>query len=169
MKIEEVNQAISQGYLQWFYPLSKAFLFFSQLQVSILGPIFFPRLSSDNNMRGRSPSPHPLPSHVLPQKGMSHLACSQRAASFFPLKSREQRQTALVASNCQFDSKANKILADHRLNGFCCVFCFVSLRSDPRPQMVLEMTGAVKGRVMSSLSVATVRCHGLTWVSWVER
>ena len=68
----------------WFNPLSKAFLFFSQLQVSILGPIFPPRsLSSDNNMRGRSPSPHPLPSHVLPQKGMSHLACSQRAASFF--------------------------------------------------------------------------------------
>ena len=122
MKIEEVNQVITQGYLQWFYSLSKAFLFFSQLQVSILGPIFSPSLSSDNNMRGRSPSPHPLPSHVLPQKGMSHLACSQRAASFFPLKSREQRQTALVASNCQFDSKANKILADHRLNGFCCVF-----------------------------------------------
>ena len=134
------------------------------------GTNFLPQaLSSDNNMRGRSPSPHPLSSHVLPQKGMSHLACSQRAASFFPLKSREQRQTALVASNCQFDSKANKILADHRLNGFCCVFCFVSLRSDPRPQMVLEMTGSVKGRVMSSLSVATVRCHGLTWVSWAER
>ena len=35
--------------------------------------------------RPRSP-PHPLPSHVLPQSGMSHSAYSQQAASFFNQK-----------------------------------------------------------------------------------
>ena len=52
---------------------------------------------------------------------MSHSVDSQQAASFFG-KSCEQWQVALVSSNCQFDRKANKILADYLSSVFAVAF-----------------------------------------------
>ena len=64
---------------------------------------------------------------------MCHSPYSQRAASFFLLlKIREQRQMSLVSSNGQFDSKANKTLADH----WNCVFAAL---------FVLSVCGLVLG------------------------
>ena len=52
---------------------------------------------------------------------------------------------ALVSSNCQFDRKVNKILADHLSSVFAVVFVFVSLRSGLRPQMICQMTRGGEG------------------------
>ena len=92
----------------------------------------FSPLFCNNMKRPRSP-PHPLPSHVLPQSGMSHSACSQQAAncisSFLAVcllkrlwALTEQRQMSMVSWNDQSDSKANKILGDHWCGVFAALF-----------------------------------------------
>ena len=108
----------------WMLNIHKICLFVVSLSCSRVSfyssPIF---CAPSNNKRPRSPSQVPIRSQVTFCHTPECLTPStpNKRQVFFG-KSCEQWQVALVSSNCQFDRKANKILADHLSSVFAVVF-----------------------------------------------
>ena len=98
----------------------------SVVSISCSGWVSIPHQFSappSNNKRPRSPSQVPIRSQVTfchTPECLTPLTPNKRQVFFG--KSCEQWQVALVSSNCQFDRKANKILADHLSSVFAVVF-----------------------------------------------
>ena len=108
----------------WMLNIHKICLFVVSLSCSRVSfyslPIF---CAPSNNKRPRSPSQVPIRSQVTFCHTPECLTPStpNKRQVFFG-KSCEQWQVALVSSNCQFDRKANKILADYLSSVFAVVF-----------------------------------------------